>query len=553
MNKILICLLCLILSHFPSLVAEDESGEEASFVILISSLNNKKWVKKNLDSVCSQSYDLFRVIYVDEGSQDGTVECVQDYIQKNSLHGKISLLRNDPSGNSLSRILGTCSSHEILLFLDGSDWLAHRDVLKQLSTAYASGDVWLTYGQYCTYPGFSRGNVVPISHSALDPADLSTFKSITCFAGLAQELQEELKKQTPAFFASLLTVAGPHAQYIQEIHYIYNQQKKRSAPPDPTRPVSPKKIYITPGLWGELFSISNPVFNRDNCLDVLYRLREEAHQAGFEMRQADDLTSLQDFEYLIVFDVFPEQLALLERYPKEKKILFLWEPPSVLPENYNLDNHRSFSKVFTWNDNLVDNQKYFKFYYPVLNPMIDSTIDFHSRKLCTLIACNKESQVPGELYSERRSLIHFFEYGPHQGFTLYGKYWPHYRVYGGPIERKVDTLKNFRFCFAYENIRNVTGYVTEKIFDCFHAGTVPIYWGAPNISDYIPKDCYISREDFPDNESLHFWLGSMDEEQHLTYLNNIRAFLQSEEAQRFSKEYFISLVMKLINTPPSKD
>ena len=142
---------------------------------------------------------------------------------------------------------------------------------------------------------------------------------------------------------------------------------------------------------------------------------------------------------------------------------------------------------------------------------------------------------------------------PIRGFTLYGRNWPHYRVYGGSVDRKVDTLKNFRFSFAYENICSVPGYVTEKIFDCFHAGTIPIYWGAPNISDYIPKDCYIAREDFPDNEALYSWLAHMEEEQHLAYLNNIRAFLQSKEAARFSKEHFISLVMKLLTTPHSKD
>src|SRR5271170_3453958 len=114
-----------------------------------------------------------------------------------------------------------------------------------------------------------------------------------------------------------------------------------------------KKIYITPGYWGELFSIGNPIFNRDNCLDVLYRLREVARKSGYELLQADNLHSLQDFECLIVFDIFLDQLEQLSQYPKEKKILFLWEPPSVLPENFNLDNHSSFSKVYTWHDGLV--------------------------------------------------------------------------------------------------------------------------------------------------------------------------------------------------------
>lgn len=31
-------------------------------------------------------------------------------------------------------------------------------------------------------------------------------------------------------------------------------------------------------------------------------------------------------------------------------------------------------------------------------------------------------------------------------------------------------------------------YVTEKVYDAFVAGCVPIYWGAPNIHDFIPHN-----------------------------------------------------------------
>jgi alpha(1,3/1,4) fucosyltransferase len=312
----------------------------------------------------------------------------------------------------------------------------------------------------------------------------------------------------------------------------------------------PKKIYIIPGFWGELFAIDNPIFNRDNCLEVLYRLRETARKAGYEIYQADHLESIEDFEYLIVFDVFPDQLKLLERFPKEKKILFLWEPPSVIPDNYILENHRDFAKVMTWHDDLIDNEKYFKFFYPVIRPAIDEMIDYSDKRLCTLIACNKDSSFPGELYSERRALIQFYENSPHDDFTLYGKWWPYnLTTYAGPIDKKADILKNYRFSFAYENIRNISGYITEKIFDCFQVGTVPIYWGAPNISSYIPKNCYISREDFADNTALYSYIKNMDATKYEEYQKNIRNYLQSPKAQLYSQEHFISLFMNLISTP----
>ena len=68
------------------------------------------------------------------------------------------------------------------------------------------------------------------------------------------------------------------------------------------------------------------------------------------------------------------------------------------------------------------------------------------------------------------------------------------------IDRKIDVLKKYRFCICYENIKDVSGYVTEKIFDAFWAGCIPVYLGADNISDHVPKNCFISRRDFGSDE-----------------------------------------------------
>ena len=45
--------------------------------------------------------------------------------------------------------------------------------------------------------------------------------------------------------------------------------------------------------------------------------------------------------------------------------------------------------------------------------------------------------------------------------------------------------------------------VSEKIFDCFAAGNVPIYWGASNVTDYIPEDCFIDMRSFSSFEELY--------------------------------------------------
>lgn len=310
-----------------------------------------------------------------------------------------------------------------------------------------------------------------------------------------------------------------------------------------------KVIYIYPGQVGDMFAVNNPVFNRDDCLAPFCLFRDTAAQSGFEVRQTYSFDGLTDFDYFIVFEVPHDSLHLLKQYPKEKLILFLWEPPSVAPANYNPEFHEYFSKVYTWHDELVDNKKYFKLYYPNFHKMIPDPVAFDSKKLCTLIACNKGSSHPNELYSERLKVISFYEGLQSSDFDLYGRNWPTaLKTYKGQIAKKVDILKQYKFCYAYENIKGIPGYVTEKIFDCFQAGCVPIYWGASNITDYVPKNCFIHREDFANDTALYAFIRAMDKETYEQYIINIRSFLESPTAKLFSPETFVSISMDLIST-----
>lgn len=58
------------------------------------------------------------------------------------------------------------------------------------------------------------------------------------------------------------------------------------------------------------------------------------------------------------------------------------------------------------------------------------------------------------------------------------------------IEDKWNGLANYRYSLAIENSSH-PNYFTEKITDCFLAGSMPIYWGCPNILDYFPEKSLI--------------------------------------------------------------
>lgn len=58
------------------------------------------------------------------------------------------------------------------------------------------------------------------------------------------------------------------------------------------------------------------------------------------------------------------------------------------------------------------------------------------------------------------------------------------------LEDKWSGLCDYRYSIAIENTSK-QDYWTEKISDCFASFTVPIYYGATNISKYFPSDSFI--------------------------------------------------------------
>lgn len=55
---------------------------------------------------------------------------------------------------------------------------------------------------------------------------------------------------------------------------------------------------------------------------------------------------------------------------------------------------------------------------------------------------------------------------------------------------KMEGLIPYRFSIAIENTSH-RHYFTEKVFDCWITGTVPIYFGAANLSDFFPVDSFV--------------------------------------------------------------
>ena len=316
----------------------------------------------------------------------------------------------------------------------------------------------------------------------------------------------------------------------------------------------------------KLFDLENKMINRDNCMYPFYLLKKNLKDSQIDL-STQDINTIQESDFVIYNDM-PVQMP--EKEDINKSYLLIFESELIRPDNWDLEKHKYFYKIFTWNDDIVDNKKYFKFNFAQnISKEINKNLT-KKEKLCTLIAGNKSNSHPLELYSKRIEAIRWFEQNHIDDFEFYGIGWdkynssnkyinyiltkfnlakllsPNYPSYKGKIDNKKDTLEKYKFVICYENAKDIPGYITEKIFDCFFAGTIPVYWGPDNIEQHIPKSCFIDKREFDDYKELYEFMINIDDEKYLEYIKNIEKYLNSDSCYRFSSEFFAKTIIENI-------
>lgn len=162
-----------------------------------------------------------------------------------------------------------------------------------------------------------------------------------------------------------------------------------------------------------------------------------------------------------------------------------------------------------------------------------------------------------DLYKERLAAILFFSNRP--GFRLFGTGWekpgglaPKYvaaakRAGAVAVDDKLATMANFKFALCFENC-SFPGYVTEKIFDCFFAGCIPVYWGAPDISAFVPTETFVDARQFTNWLDLDRYLRELPASATQRHLAAARDFLASAAFDKFYQETFADELIAIIES-----
>jgi len=208
------------------------------FVVVIVGCNNGAWLEKTLSSVFRQNYPNFRIIYIDNASNDGSFDLARDLIYESTYMEFVTLLRNEtPIGltQSYARAIATCEPHEIVVVLGGEDWFAHEWVLSKLNQYYANPDLWVTYGGCREYPNYAMSSMkradptMPLRKQPFFASSLHSFYA-DLFQRIAPEDLMYPASVQQAYMLPLLEMAGTHAGCIPDVLYIANKLGTKENP-----------------------------------------------------------------------------------------------------------------------------------------------------------------------------------------------------------------------------------------------------------------------------------------------------------------------------------
>ena len=209
-----------------------------------------------------------------------------------------------------------------------------------------------------------------------------------------------------------------------------------------------------------------------------------------------------------------KMLAAVDQVDSPVKVAWLIEPYDLIPYMYDQIKtiEDKFDFVFTYEETLLKhNPDIYKFH-----PCDCSGIEFHSHKL------HEKTKLVSMIYSEKTWLFghrlrHIIAKTliPQMGYDKIDFFG---RATENPLELKSEGTNPYMFQIAIENAQR-RFYFADKIYDCFVTGTVPIYWGAPNIGDFFDMRGILT---FNHPNELKEILESLNPEKYASMLDGVK-------------------------------
>jgi glycosyltransferase involved in cell wall biosynthesis len=251
------------------------------FKVVIPSYNSARWIGRTLRSVARQRDEAYEVCVIDDASTDPRQrEIIAAWCER---EGWEAIYHEENRGALASIVEGIArlgpEDEDVIVTVDGDDWLYGRGALPRLRQIFGEGGVTLTYGQYVTYGRYLGTWLGDVGPSRAFPPEVVeearyrelpwAFSHLRAFKHLLwrQIRDEDLRGPSGEYFRTawdlammfpMAEMAGQKIRFVPDILYVYNratphnddklrlEEQKRTAEYIRTLPRYPRIVEGTP-------------------------------------------------------------------------------------------------------------------------------------------------------------------------------------------------------------------------------------------------------------------------------------------------------------------
>ena len=242
-----------------------------------------------------------------------------------------------------------------------------------------------------------------------------------------------------------------------------------------------------------------------------------------------------------------------EHFNYDNCVKILWCVEGVIPD-FNECDYAIGSYPMSVGD------RYLQIPYTGMNPDAQNReqyrdADIGSRKFCNFVYSNPDRGKGAIIRQEFCRKLMEYKHVDCPGKVLnnmpdaiaprHGKGW---------VQGKIDFIKNYKFTIAFENA-SMPGMITEKMTQAFEAGTVPIYWGDPYVTDVYNSDAFINCIDFNSWDDVIEKVKELDndDEKYRKMLLTPPMLPQYHQVGNEEIVKFLQYIIERGNTPFEKD
>jgi glycosyltransferase involved in cell wall biosynthesis len=206
-------------------------------IIVTTLYNAENYIERCLGSLMSQRFKDFKCYITDDLSTDNSVKIVKKTIQDDDRFILIENQRKMYQPGNYDQVIRNnvnIDDNEIIVEVDGDDWLPDPNTLTRINDVYSDQNVWIANGSFKYHDGrlgFSsrQQNLENLRNVRFTASHIRTWRAFLWRKIKQEDLKDEdgvYWKVTGdlSFMYPMLEMSGEeHYRFMNEINYVYNE------------------------------------------------------------------------------------------------------------------------------------------------------------------------------------------------------------------------------------------------------------------------------------------------------------------------------------------